>query len=49
MESGLFTKGDIKDLAMMIKIKNQDYLLSVRNDDVLQFIKYLLPYRVDSL
>ncbi|AXT62223.1 hypothetical protein D1816_18270 [Aquimarina sp. AD10] len=39
VDSGLFTGGDVKDLAM-IKIKEQDYILSVKNNDFLQFIKY---------
>lgn len=39
IESGFFTNGDVKDLKR-IKIKNQDYILSVKNNDFLQFIKY---------
>lgn len=37
-DSGLFTNGDVKDLAE-IKIKNQNYIISVKNNDFLQFIK----------
>lgn len=38
-KSGFFTSGDVKDLAK-IKIKGQDYIISVKNDDFLQFIKF---------
>lgn len=38
-ESGLYMDGDVKDLAM-IKVKNNDYILSAKNSDFLQFIRY---------
>ncbi len=37
-ESGLFTNGDVKDLAQ-IKVKNMNYIISVKNSDFIQFIK----------
>ena len=40
-ESGLYTHGDVKDL-MTITVKNQDYIISAKNSDFLQFIKYNL-------
>ncbi|WP_394750570.1 VCBS repeat-containing protein [Spongiimicrobium salis] len=40
--SGLFTEGDVKDLAL-IKIKEKEYILSVKNNDFLQFIRYNAP------
>ncbi len=36
--SGFYTNGDVKDLAL-IKIKNSEYIISVKNNDFLQFIK----------
>lgn len=36
--SGLFTNGDVKDLAQ-IKVKNTNYIISVKNSDFIQFIK----------
>ena len=37
-ESGFFTSGDVKDL-VQIQIKNQEYIISVKNNNYLQFIK----------
>ena len=37
-ESGFFTPGDVKDMAT-IKVENDTYIISVKNDDYLQFIK----------
>ncbi|WP_282043738.1 VCBS repeat-containing protein [Winogradskyella flava] len=37
-ESGVFIKGDTKDL-VKIKINNEDYIIAVKNNDYLQFIK----------
>jgi hypothetical protein len=37
-ESGFFTDGDVKDMAE-IKIKNETYIISVKNNDFIQFIK----------
>lgn len=37
-KSGLYTPGDVKDLAL-IQVKNTNYILSVKNSDFLQFIK----------
>ena len=39
VKSGFFTKGDVKDLAK-IKIKGMDYIISVKNNDYLQCIKW---------
>ena len=44
VKSGLFTGGDVKDLTM-ITIKDQQYILSARNNDFLQFIKYTPPLK----
>jgi len=41
-KSGFFTSGDVKDLAR-ITIQNQQYIISVKNNDYLQFIKYQKP------
>ena len=40
-ESGLYTHGDVKDL-ITITVKNQNYIISAKNSDFLQFIKYNL-------
>ena len=37
-ESGIFIKGDTKDL-VKIKINNQNYIIAIKNNDYLQFIK----------
>lgn len=37
-ESGFYTSGDVKDL-QQIKIKGEKYIISVKNNDYLQFIK----------
>ncbi|EDP71355.1 ASPIC/UnbV domain protein [Flavobacteriales bacterium ALC-1] len=37
-QSGVFIKGDIKDL-VKIKVNNQDYIIAAKNNDYLQFIK----------
>ncbi|MDW5288025.1 VCBS repeat-containing protein [Formosa sp. PL04] len=37
-KSGFYATGDVKDLGE-IKIKNEDYIIAVKNDDFLQFIK----------
>jgi len=37
-ESGFFTPGDVKDMAP-IKLKNETYIISVKNDDFIQFTK----------
>jgi hypothetical protein len=37
-ESGLYVRGDTKDLAV-IRIKNADYLIAAKNDEYLQFIR----------
>ncbi len=37
-KSGFFTDGDVKDLAM-IKVKEQQYIISAKSKDFLQFIK----------
>ncbi len=37
-ESGFFTPGDVKDMAQ-IKLNNQTYIISVKNDDFVQFTK----------
>lgn len=37
-ESGLYVRGDTKDLAL-IRIKNADYLIAAKNDEYLQFIR----------
>jgi len=37
-ESGLYTPGDVKDVAN-IKIKGKNYLLFAKNNDYLQFVK----------
>ncbi len=42
VKSGLFTPGDVKDLAF-IEIKGQHYILSAKNDDFLQFTKCSVP------
>ncbi len=39
IKTGFYTGGDVKDL-ILIKIKGEDYILSVKNNDFLQFIKY---------
>ncbi len=39
-ESGFYTKGDVKDL-QKIKIKEESYIMSAKNNDYLQFIKIL--------
>jgi len=38
-ESGFYTNGDVKDL-ITIKIRNRNYIISVKNNDFLQFIRY---------
>ncbi|KAB1158699.1 VCBS repeat-containing protein [Tenacibaculum aiptasiae] len=38
INSGLFTEGDVKDL-VPITVGNQKYIISVKNNDYLQFIK----------
>ncbi|WP_272149487.1 VCBS repeat-containing protein [Tenacibaculum aiptasiae] len=38
MNSGFFTEGDVKDL-VPITVGNQKYIISVKNNDYLQFIK----------
>ncbi|MEM9000130.1 MAG: FG-GAP-like repeat-containing protein [Bacteroidota bacterium] len=38
LQSGLFAKGDVKDLAQ-IKIKGQHYIIVAKNNDYIQFIK----------
>lgn len=37
-DSGFYTSGDVKDLAL-IKIKDSTFIISVKNNDYLQFIK----------
>ncbi|MFI1771195.1 VCBS repeat-containing protein [Thalassobellus citreus] len=37
-KSGFFTPGDVKDMGV-IKFKNTPYIISVKNDDYLQFIR----------
>lgn len=37
-DSGFYTEGDVKDL-VPIKVGNQKYIISVKNNDYLQFIK----------
>jgi len=37
-KSGFYTSGDVKDMAK-IKIHNKEYIISVKNNDFLQFIK----------
>lgn len=37
-KSGVFIKGDTKDL-VSIKVKDQKYVIAVKNNDILQFIK----------
>ncbi|MGB3467025.1 MAG: hypothetical protein WBA74_17220, partial [Cyclobacteriaceae bacterium] len=37
-ETGLFMPGDVKDFAV-IKVRSQEYIISARNNDFLQFIK----------
>lgn len=46
--SGLYTQGDVKDLAF-IKVKNQQYVLSAKNSDFLQFIKLIVPSKQNKL
>jgi len=38
MESGFFTPGDVKDMAR-IKVKNENYIIAVKNDDLIQYTK----------
>ncbi|AOW21529.1 FG-GAP-like repeat-containing protein [Urechidicola croceus] len=40
IESGFFTPGDVKDMAT-IKVKDDEYIISAKNDDFLQFTKIL--------
>ncbi len=39
-ESGFFTPGDVKDMAT-IKVKDETYVISAKNDDYLQFTKII--------
>jgi len=42
LESGIYTTGDVKDLAM-ITIKNKQYIMAAKNKGALQFVKYNAP------
>ena len=39
-ESGFFTPGDVKDMAT-IKVKNKSYIISVKNNDYIQFTEII--------
>ena len=41
-DSGLFTAGDVKDMTL-IMVQEKEYILSAKNDDFLQFIRYNKP------
>jgi len=41
-KTGALIKGDVKDLEV-IKVKGQEYVISVRNNDFLEFIKINNP------